>query len=196
MKHIYINNKSPNTLILLHGTGGDEHDLLQIASHLDKEANILSFRGNIVENGKNRFFKRLGMGIYDLESYELETNNLLKSIKELSSKYEFQLENTTVVGFSNGANIALGLIQTNNIVNNYILYSPDFINPNKEFPNLEGVNIFISTADNDPFVNPSNMQLLTNKLIENNANLEVFKQSGHQLTMNTLNESKRWYSNL
>lgn len=196
MKHIYINNKSPNTLILLHGTGGDEHDLLQIASHLDKEANILSFRGNVVENGMNRFFKRLGMGIYDLESYELETNNLLKSIEELSSKYEFKLENTTVVGFSNGANIALGLIQTKNIVNNYILYSPDFINPNKEFPNLEGVNIFISTADNDPFVNPSNMQLLTNKLKENNVNLEVFKQSGHQLTMNTLNESKRWYSNL
>ena len=196
MKHIYINNKSPNTLILLHGTGGDEHDLLQIASHLDKEANILSFRGNIVENGMNRFFKRLGMGIYDLESYELETNNLLKSIEELSNKYEFKLENTTVVGFSNGANIALGLIQSNNIVNNYILYSPDFINPNKEFPNLEGVNIFISTADNDPFVNPSNMQLLINKLKESNANLEVFKQSGHQLTMNTLNESKRWYSNL
>lgn len=196
MKHIYINNKSPNTLILLHGTGGDEYDLLQIASHLDKEANILSFRGNIVENGMNRFFKRLGMGIYDLESYELETNNLLKSIEELSNKYEFKLENTTVVGFSNGANIALGLIQSNNIANNYILYSPDFINPNNEFPNLEGVNIFISTADNDPFVNPSNMQLLTNKLKENNANLEVFKQSDHQLTMNTLNESKRWYSNL
>ena len=196
MKHIYINNKSPNTLILLHGTGGDEHDLLQIASHLDKEANILSFRGNIVENGMNRFFKRLGMGIYDLESYELETNNLLKSIEELSNKYEFKLENTTVVGFSNGANIALGLIQSNNIVNNYILYSPDFINPNKEFPNLEGVNIFISTADNDPFVNAHNMILLTNKLNEKNANLEVFKQSGHQLTMNTLNESKRWYSNL
>ena len=196
MKHIYINNKSPNTLILLHGTGGDENDLLQIASHLDKEANILSFRGNIVENGMNRFFKRLGMGIYDLESYELETNNLLKSIEELSNKYEFQLENTTVVGFSNGANIALGLIQTNNIVNNYILYSPDFINPGKEFPNLEEINIFISTADNDPFVNPRNMILLTNKLEEKNANLEVFKQSGHQLTMNTLNESKRWYLSL
>lgn len=196
MKHIYINNKSPNTLILLHGTGGDEHDLLHIASHLDKEANILSFRGNIVENGMNRFFKRLGMGIYDLESYELETNNLLKSIEELSNKYEFKLENTTVVGFSNGANIALGLIQSNNIANNYILYSPDFINPNNEFPNLEGVNIFISTADNDPFVNPRNMILLTNKLNEKNANVEVFKQSGHQLTMNTLNESKRWYLSL
>ena len=193
MKHIFINNNSKDTLILLHGTGGDEHDLMPIANHISNKANILSFRGNIVENGMNRFFKRLGMGVYDLESYEHETNNLLNSIKELSTKYEINLENTTIVGFSNGANIALGLIQTNNIVKNYILYSPDFINPSKEFPTLDGVNIFISTADNDPFVNPNNMKLLIHKLKENNANVKVYKQLGHQLNIDTLNESINWY---
>lgn len=194
MKHIYINNNSDYTLIMLHGTGGSEEDMLGLAKRINENSNILSIRGNIVENGMKRFFKRFSVGVYDLENYKKETKNLIDNILKFSQKYKFKLEKATLVGFSNGANIALGIIQENPILNNYILYSPDYINKDKDFPVLTNKNIFISTAKDDPYVNFSNMETLIKRLKDNNANLKVYMSSGHQINMNVLNESIGFYN--
>ena len=196
MKHIYINKNSSDTLIMLHGTGGNEEQMLSLANLIDKDANILSIRGNVVENGMNRFFKRDGIGLYNIENYKFETNNLIDAINNFSKEYKFKLEYATIVGFSNGANIALGIIQTNPIINNYILYSPDYINKEEGFNNLEGKNIYISTAENDPYVNFENMETLINRLNDKHANVKVLKTSGHQINNKVLENSIDWYKKI
>mgnify|MGYP001114867421 FL=1 len=196
MKHIYINKNSSDTLIMLHGTGGNEEQMLSLANLIDKDANILSIRGNVVENGMNRFFKRDGIGLYNIENYKFETNNLIDAINNFSKEYKFKLEYATIVGFSNGANIALGIIQTNPIINNYILYSPDYINKDEGFNNLEGKNIYISTAENDPYVNFENMETLINRLNDKHANVKVLKTSGHQINNKVLENSIEWYKKI
>lgn len=194
MIHIFINNNSDKTLIMLHGTGGDEHDLIPLAKRINSNYNILSIRGNVVENGMNRYFERLAMGVYNLESYVNETNNLIKTINKLSNKYNFDLNKSIGVGFSNGANILLGILQENPILNNYILLSPDYINSNKGFNNLNNKNVFISTAKDDPYVNYENMLKLINELNKNNANLKVFNTKGHTINMDVLNEAIKFVS--
>lgn len=194
MKHIFINNNSQKTLILLHGTGGDEYDMIPIAKSIDEKANILSIRGDVVENGMNRYFKRFSVGVYDLESYQIETKKLIQTIELLSLKYKINLENSTIIGFSNGANIAVGIIQTKSLVNKYILFNPDFINPKETFPRLDGVNIFISNAINDPYVNQENFQLLVQRLIENEAEVLISQAQNHHISNQVLSDSINFYN--
>lgn len=190
MTHIFKNNQSEKTLILLHGTGGDEYDLLELASRIDETANILSIRGNVKENNMNRFFKRIAVGVYDMDNYKQETNNLINAINRFSDKYQFPLENATIVGFSNGANIAIGLLQTNLIVKRYILFSPDFINPNATFKDLTGVKVFLTNAPNDPYVNRDHIKKLMTVL---KPVLTVYQTAGHQITYEDLMASIAWY---
>lgn len=196
MIHIYKDKGSNKTLIMLHGTGGNEHQMIPLAERIDPTANILSIRGNINENGMNRYFRRFGMGSYDIENYLHETDILINTILNLSKEYNFDLENTTAIGFSNGANIALGVIQSNPVVKNYILLSPDYINKDRDFNNLDNKNIFISTADNDPYVNNLNMETLIMRLTNQNSNLKVIKTSGHEINNVVLSELIKWYNNI
>ena len=196
MIHIYKDKGSNKTLIMLHGTGGNEHQMIPLAERIDPTANILSIRGNINENGMNRYFRRFKMGSYDIENYLHETDILINTILNLSKEYNFHLENTTAIGFSNGANIALGVIQTNPVVKNYILLSPDYINKDRDFNNLDNKNIFISTADNDPYVNNLNMETLIMRLTNQNSNLKVIKTSGHEINNVVLSELIKWYNNI
>lgn len=198
MIHIYKDNKSSKTIILLHGTGADEYDLLPIAEIIDKNANILSIRGNVNENGMNRYFKRFGMGSYDLESFELESKNLNNAILSFSKKYNFDLKGVFVVGFSNGANIAQGLIQDYpNLVKNFVLLSPDYINKDKGIINpLENTNVYISSAKNDPYAKFSNIELLIDQLETKGANVDLYIGSGHRIEKEALLEVINWYNNI
>src|SRR5690606_27534341 len=112
MKHIFQKGTNPNkpTLLLLHGTGGTEQDLLPLAEIIDKEANILSVRGNVLENGMPRFFRRLAEGVFDEEDLVFRTKELNEFLDEAAEKYEFDRDNLVAVGYSNGANIAASLM--------------------------------------------------------------------------------------
>ena len=106
----YIYHSSGNadayTLLLLHGTGGDETDLLPIGKQFGNNLNVLSLRGNVNENGMPRFFKRLGMGIFDEKDLEFRTREMVSFIDQLSVKEGFDKNKIIALGFSNGANIA------------------------------------------------------------------------------------------
>lgn len=196
MIHTFKQGTIKKVLIGLHGTGGNEVDFMHFAERIDSRASILSIRGNVSEHGMNRFFKRFGMGLYDLESYEEETANLANAIKDLSNKYNFDLVDATVVGFSNGANIALGLLQDYpNLLNNYMLLSPDYINPLKGFKDLTNKNIFISTAKNDPYSNFDKTSMMIELMEQNNAKVEVHLGHGHQIDMDVLNNLIKWFNN-
>ncbi|MDX5474566.1 MAG: carboxylesterase, partial [Bacillaceae bacterium] len=125
MKHIFQQGMNDNTLLLLHGTGGTEQDLLPLANMIDGKANILSVRGNVLENGMPRFFRRLSEGIFDEEDLLFRTKELNEFLKEASSHYGFNRNNVIAVGYSNGANIAGSLLfHYENSLKAAILYHP------------------------------------------------------------------------
>ncbi|WP_310395185.1 hypothetical protein [Hymenobacter sp.] len=98
------------TLLLLHGTGGDERDLLPLAPRLAPGFNVLSARGNVLEGGMPRFFRRLGLGVFDEEDVVARTHELARFLRETSAKEGFDLAHVVAVGYSNGANIAGSLL--------------------------------------------------------------------------------------
>src|SRR6476659_8442989 len=98
------------TLLLLHGTGGNENDLIQVGQMISPSASLLSPRGKVLENGMPRFFKRLAEGVFDLEDLKFRTRELADFVQSASSIHSFDLNKTIAVGFSNGANIATSLL--------------------------------------------------------------------------------------
>src|SRR3954470_18725963 len=101
-----------STLLLLHGTGGNENDLIPIAKMLSSSANasILSPRGKVLENGMPRFFRRLAEGVFDIEDLKFRTHELAYFVKDASKAYDFGLQRTIAIGNSNGANIVASIL--------------------------------------------------------------------------------------
>ena len=112
MRHIFNRGKDPNkpTFLLLHGTGGNELDLLPLAGMIDDGANVLSVRGNVLENGMPRFFKRLAEGVFDEKDLIFRTEELNNFLNEAAEKYGFNRNDIIAIGYSNGANIAASLL--------------------------------------------------------------------------------------
>ncbi len=193
LKHIFIKNGN-KTMILLHGTGGDEKDLIPLGKYINSDASLLSFKGRINEFDNSRFFKRISPGIYDLDSFKQETKTLKEAIVKYTKEYNIRLEDCTVVGFSNGANIAQGLIlDYPKLIQNYILFSPDYINPNSSFDNLKDLNIFISTSKDDPMIDYKMIINLIKDLRKNGANLKLTKTYGHQIIKEVIDEAIIWF---
>lgn len=111
--HLFIaGNPNLPTVVLLHGTGGDENDLVPIAKYLTSNHPILAIRGRVLENGYHRFFERYAEGKFNLESLNEQTAWLVKSVTELLTKYDLNTSSALAIGFSNGANIALHALLT------------------------------------------------------------------------------------
>lgn len=194
MKHIFLDKKSKYTFLALHGTGGDENDLVPLVNYLNPTFNILSPRGNVSEQGMNRFFKRYGMGNYDIENLEVETNNLNEFISLSITNYGLDQSKMVGLGFSNGANILESLLQLNGpILKKVVLLSPVFLQPDKPFKDLTGVDIYIATSDNDPYVKNKENDKLVDALKAAHANVHVNKHhGGHQINQAILEDLKKW----
>src|ERR1700730_402337 len=104
--HKFVPGTSGRTLILLHGTGGTESDLIDLGRGLDPEAALLSPRGKVLENGMPRFFRRLAEGIFDEEDLIFRTHELANFVQTAAERYAFKQSKAIAVGYSNGANIA------------------------------------------------------------------------------------------
>lgn len=198
MKHIFVNNNSEYTFLLLHGTGGDEHSLLNLGKMIDRSVNLLSIRGNISEQGHNRFFKRHGIGSYDIESLEFETNNLVNFLNEAAEKYNIDKEKFVLIGFSNGANIIQSILQLHGRqFYAGILLSPSYLQPNKPFKDLDKIPLFISVSQNDPFMNADEAKSLVESIKKSNGKLEVFWfNEGHTVTNEVLSAVVDFWLNI
>jgi phospholipase/carboxylesterase len=197
MKHIFQKgtDASKPTLLLLHGTGGTEQDLLPLAEMIDNEANILSVRGNILENGMPRFFKRLAEGVFDEEDLIYRTNELHEFLNEAAAKYEFDRNNIIAVGYSNGANIAASLMfHYQDSLRGASLHHPMVPRRGIELPDLTGKQVFISAGTNDPIC-PSQESEDLKEILENaGAAVELhWENSGHQLTISEVKAATKWY---
>ena len=114
MKHIFKQGEPDHPVyVLFHGTGGDEHDLVPLASHVDPKASILSFQGDVNEGGMLRFFKRLAMGVLDEEDLQQRANAMATRLDELYETYDLQDTRKIALGYSNGANLIAGMLYLN-----------------------------------------------------------------------------------
>src|SRR5690348_13050494 len=110
--HVFVPSEKLNspTLLLLHGTGGDERDLLPLGRELWPGAALLGIRGRVLENGMPRFFRRFAEGVFDVEDLKFRTEELAHFIDAASERYDFSKKGLIAVGYSNGANIAASLV--------------------------------------------------------------------------------------
>lgn len=198
MQHIFKpgSNKNKPTLLLLHGTGGTENDLLPLAEIIDNEANILSVRGNVVENGMPRFFRRLAEGVFDEEDLIKRTEELHQFLNEASAKYNFDRNKITAVGYSNGANIAASLLfHYENSIEQALLHHPMVPRRGIELPNLTGKRVFIAAGTNDPICAPKESEELEQLLKEAGAETKLhWENHGHQLTISEVRTAASWYN--
>ncbi|GAB3046753.1 alpha/beta hydrolase [Virgibacillus ainsalahensis] len=197
MKHIFQkgNDQVKPTILLLHGTGGTEQDLLPLAEQIDADANVLSVRGNVSENGMPRFFKRLAEGVFDEEDLMFRTKELNEFLDEAAQKYEFDRHNIVAIGYSNGANIAANLLfHYQAALAGAILHHPMVPKRGVDLPDLSGKNVFIGAGTNDPICPAQESEELKSLLENAGARVEIhWENSGHQLTMGEVSAAGKWY---
>jgi len=194
--HEFVAGKSNRTLLLLHGTGGNERDLIPLGQELDPDASLLSPRGKTLENGMPRFFRRLAEGVFDLEDLRKRTNELADFVASATKHYEIDNEKIVAVGYSNGANIAASMLLLRpEILSAAILFRAMVpLTPDKQ-PNLSSVSVFIIGGAFDPIVPGPETKALAELLRSGGADVTLhFLQSGHELTSADVDLARGWLS--
>ncbi len=196
--HEFVPGTSERTLLLLHGTGGNERDLIPLGHELDPDASLLSPRGKVLENGMPRFFRRLSEGVFDLEDLRKRTNELADFVVSAAAHYKFDNQRIVALGYSNGANIAASmLLLRSEILSAAILFRAMVPLVPEKKPDLGSKTIFISAGSFDPIVPASNTKELVELLRSAGADVTIrFLQSGHQLTSNDVDLAREWLANL
>ncbi|MBV8141904.1 MAG: alpha/beta hydrolase [Verrucomicrobia bacterium] len=192
--HQFVAGSSDRTLLLLHGTGGDERDLLSLGRYLDPEAALLSPRGQVLENGMPRFFRRLAEGVFDEKDLIGRTNELADFLQQAATHYAFDQKKLRAVGYSNGANIAGALLLLRpEILRGAALLRPMVPLIPERLPDLTSSSVLVVAGNQDPVVPLEKARELVTLLRRAGADIAVyFEDVGHALTNNTVETTKRW----
>jgi predicted esterase len=183
------------TLLLLHGTGGNENDLIPLGEALLPGASMLSPRGKVLENGMPRFFRRLAEGVFDVEDLIFRTHELADFVQEASHEHAFDLSNLIAVGFSNGANIAAGLLLLRpGVLSAAVLFRPMVPLVPETMPDLKDVPVLIAAGTSDPIVSSNETERLANLLSLTGAEVTLhWSPGGHGLTMEDVQAATQWF---
>ncbi len=186
------------TLLLLHGTGGDENDLLGLADRFGTGFHYLSPRGQVTENGMPRFFRRLSEGVFDQEDLERRTLELAAFIRQASVKYGFNPRKVIALGYSNGANIAASLLLSGEqVLRHAILLHAMVPFIPRDLPKIQHTQVLLTAGENDPIVSSDNTSALADLLIQAGAEVELFwHQAGHTLIEEELSRAQLFLNNL
>ncbi|HEV2806620.1 MAG TPA: alpha/beta hydrolase [Chthoniobacterales bacterium] len=188
------NGRTGPVLLLLHGTGGNENDMVPLGRDLDPAAALLSLRGNVLENGMPRFFRRLSEGVFDEADVIRRANELADFILAAAAKYQFDPKQLTAVGYSNGANVAAAvlLLRPGIITSAILLRAMVPLKPDAE-PNLAGTRALICSGRNDPIIPLENAERLTAMLRAASAEVTLrVEQASHQLVFAEIEAAKKW----
>jgi predicted esterase len=181
-------------LLLLHGTGGNEDDMVPLGRDLDPSAALLSLRGNVLENGMPRFFRRLAEGVFDEEDVVRRANELADFIPAAAAKYEFDPGTLTAVGYSNGANIAAAvlLLRPGVIKSAILLRAMVPLTPGAA-PDLHGTRALICSGTHDPIIPVENAERLAAMLQTAGADITLrLQNASHQLVFEEIAAAKNW----
>src|SRR5215469_7098570 len=198
--HVFVPAENPGpdavTLLLLHGTGGDERDLLPLGSDLWPGAALLGVRGKVLENGMPRFFRRLAEGVFDIEDLKARTDELAGFIDAAAGRYRFSKRHLIAIGYSNGANIAACLI----LVHPHYLRAAVLFRPMVPFMpeiirDFREVSVFIAAGERDPIVSRDQPEKLAAILESGGAGVSIFwHRGGHELGQDDVDSAKTWLS--
>jgi predicted esterase len=195
--HIFQPGTDPAAapLLLLHGTGGNERDLLPLARTLSPGAAVLSPRGDVSEHGANRFFARLAEGVFDPAEVTKRTHALADFIAAASAHYGLDPTRLTAIGFSNGANIAATILQLRPTVlgGAVLLRSMVVLGQPATAASLSGKRVLLLNGDADPIVPLDHPPRLAALLRAGGADVtQTFVPSSHGLTAADLTAAKSW----
>ena len=182
------------TLLVLHGTGGNEEHLLPLARMLAPAAGVLSPRGKVLERGMPRFFRRLAEGVFDLDDLRRRTRELAAFVRAASHHYGFDGNRVVAVGFSNGANIAasLLLIDPGTLAGAILFRAMVPLVPDPP-PALGGTRVLLSNGRHDPIVPPEQAEALAKILRDGGADVTLAWQSaGHELMPGDVRAAREW----
>ena len=184
------------TLLLLHGTGGNEDDLIPLGQQLFPGAAILSPRGKVSEHGAPRFFRRLAEGVFDHEDLLFRTHELAGFVDQAADQYGFDRQKLVAVGYSNGANIAASLMLLHpGLLRAAVLFRAMVPFEPEETPDLFGMPVFLAAGRRDTMIAPDNTERLAAILQEAGADLDLrWKDVGHPLTYQEIEEAAAWLS--
>lgn len=186
---------SARTLLLLHGTGADENDLIDLGHALDPNAALLSPRGKVLENGRPRFFRRLAEGVFDEEDVIARAHELAQFVENAATRHKIDINHLVAVGYSNGANIAaammlLGVAKFSEAVLLRAMVPLSAIEP---LPDLSRARVLISAGESDPIARVPIAKELAELFRAAGANVTLRLQSaGHELTPEDVAIAGEW----
>lgn len=175
------------TILLLHGMGADEHDLLGLGRLLDGDANLLSPRGMVQIDGLNRFFLRFADGSFDEAGLAYAVDELAEFIRVAANEYGFDLGRVWAAGFSNGSNAAVALLHRHpGLLQGISVYSitKALAEPVGDSQLLAGKQVFIANGEQDQHATMEVPRLLATQLKQLGASVELLEhQGGHNIVM-------------
>jgi phospholipase/carboxylesterase len=182
------------TLLLLHGTGGDENDLLPLGRMLDERAALLSPRGKVLENGMPRFFRRLSMGVFDEEDLVNRTHELASFVEEAASEYGLDPKRLFAVGFSNGANIAASLLLLHpGLLAGAVLLRAMTPFELETLPDLSDTPVYLAAGRSDQMIPPESTERLAELLREAGAKVTLdWQPGGHGIGRAEVEAARDW----
>ncbi|OBZ08458.1 carboxylesterase [Bacillus sp. FJAT-27264] len=187
-------DESKPVMVMFHGTGGDEQDLLPLAGLLSPGSSVLGIRGNVLENGMPRFFRRLSEGVFDEEDLIFRTQEIKQFLDEAAAKYGFSADKTVAVGYSNGANIAGSLLfHYGKAFQAAVLLHPMVPLRSLKLPDMSGLPVFIGTSMNDPMVPAHESRELEELLQGAGAVVNTYwGNQGHRLNVEEAEAARDW----
>lgn len=186
------------TLLLLHGTGGDEKDLLGLGPALSPGAGILSPRGQVLERGMPRFFRRLAEGVFDLDDLRKRTDDLANFVTKAAAQYGFDPSRVVAAGFSNGANIAASLLLLRpEVLAGAIMFRAMVPLVPDPLTTRTGRHALLSNGAADPLVSAAETDRLAALLGAAGVDVAVrIQRAGHELTQNDVTQAREWLASL
>jgi predicted esterase len=196
--HVFVPAAAPGpdsaTLLLLHGTGGDERDLLPLGRELSPDAALLGVRGKVLENGMPRFFRRLAEGVFDVEDLKARTDELARFIDAAVERYGLSKRRVVAVGYSNGANIAASLmlshphhLRAGVLFRAMLPFMPEIV---RDFSELS---VFLAVGMQDPIIPRERAEQLAAVLQSGGAEVSMFQhRGGHELGQDDIAAAKSW----
>lgn len=183
-------------LLLLHGTGGNERDLLPLAKRYAPESAVLGLRGDVLENGMARFFRRLAEGVFDEEDLVKRTDALHAFLNVAAQHYGFDRQQVVAIGYSNGANIAASLLLHHaHSLRGAVLHHPMVPTRNVALPVLSRIPVFIGAGEHDTICSPEETRALQAMLVQAEADVTVhWAPSGHRLTESEVEQAAGWFA--
>jgi predicted esterase len=196
--HEFAPGESKRTLLLLHGTGGNERDLIPLGRELDPTAALLSPRGKVLENGMPRYFRRLSEGVFDIDDLKKRTHELADFVVSAAARYKIDIEKLVAVSYSNGANIAASMLLLRpEILGAAILFRAMVPLVPDNLPDLSSTPVWIGAGNHDPIIPSAESERLADLLRTARANVTLrFLDAGHGLTSADIELSRAWLATI